>query len=263
MTQIDDDYDRNGYAVFRGLLSNDSISDIFDQIERVFDTSLSAIGERITDHAGVDAKYLQLKTRHPEIKAHCYNVLGMLHGVRHALSNETVLAFGRKLYGTPLLAGYMQVRIDDPSDDRLLPMHQELELMSLMNLNIWIPLTDTGGNRGGLRVVPGSHRSGLHVHHRVEEPQNYWSLPLSLIDEERVVTLDLAAGDALVFHPFLFHGSVPNSSSTIRWTLVGRWSELNHVPYLRSARASMSMDRNPDPTAPGNQFVRQYLATSK
>jgi len=81
-----------------------------------------------------------------------------------------------------------------------------------------------------------------------------------VVDEGKVVALDLKAGDYVLFHPFLFHGSLPNRSQGIRWTMATRWSEINHVPHLRHKDAALTMTRNPDPASPGADFVAQYLA---
>ncbi len=72
---------------------------------------------------------------------------------------------------------------------------------------IWCPLADTDVDSGCLFAIPGSHRFF----------KNYRSANLptgrvALDDEMKtaVVNIALQAGEAVLFHPALFHGSHPN-----------------------------------------------------
>jgi phytanoyl-CoA hydroxylase len=257
MTSVSD-FRESGFTVRKGLLSKERIDNLFADISAVFDQALAGQGENPDDFPSVDDKYLALKAKYPALKAHCYDLIHHLDGIVTALSTREVIEFGREVYDSPLLAGPMQIRIDDSEDDRLLPWHQELEQFSLKTLNCWLPLRDVNAKVGTLAVVPGSHKQGLVPHHIVEIPHTYWSLPQEVIDDEKVVMVDLEAGDALLFDPFLFHGSQTNPSNNIRWTMVVRWSELTNVPYLKHADASLKLARNPDPTSPGTEFVQAY-----
>jgi phytanoyl-CoA hydroxylase len=252
------EFRENGFTVRKGLLSKERIASMFADISAIFDQALSGQGENPADYPSVDEKYLVLKEKYPALKAHCYDLIHSLDAIVTALSHDEVVAFGRQVYDTPLLAGPMQMRIDDPSDDRLLPWHQELEQFSLRTLNCWLPLRDVNAEVGTLAVVPGSHKEGLVDHHLVEIPHTYWSLPSEVIDDDKVIMVDLEAGDALLFDPFLFHGSMENPSNQIRWTMVVRWSEITHVPYLKDANADKVMARNPDAASPGAGFVESY-----
>jgi hypothetical protein len=75
--------------------------------------------------------------------------------------------------------------------------------------HVWIPLQDTRPENGGMYVVPGSHRfffnarSGSLGIPRVSRQDGF---------EEILQALDVKAGEALIYHPALFHGSYPNKS---------------------------------------------------
>jgi phytanoyl-CoA hydroxylase len=263
MTAALKEFQENGFTVLRGLLPGNEIARIFADIEQVFDQALSFQGKDPSELASADEKYLYLKAKHPELKSHCYNILCMLDAIVTALSRPEVIDFGRELYQSPLLSGPAQIRIDDSSDDRLLPFHQELEMVSLLTLNCWVPLVDVNDEVGTLGVQPGSHKQGLRKHHRLQSSNEYWSLAPGVVDADKVIALDLKAGDYVLFHPFLYHGSLPNKSDRIRWTMAARWSEISHAPYLRHGEAALVMDRNPDPNSPGVDFVRRYLAVDR
>ncbi|MGE4220037.1 MAG: phytanoyl-CoA dioxygenase family protein [Alphaproteobacteria bacterium] len=261
--RISSEIQENGFAIIRGAFSKDAIGQIFADIAQMLDIALRSAGIEPDKQASVDEKYLRLKDGAPRLKGHAYDLLGRLDSVQRAIWSSPISQVGRTLYSTPLLLGPVQIRIDDSSNDRLLPMHQELEQISLLSINFWLPLVDVAPGAGTLRIVPGSHRRGLRPHVRLAELAHYFSLDPAEYAGETTETLTMSAGDLLLFHPFLFHGSDRNSGTHIRWTLVSRLTELNTCPYLRSADAPLIMDRNPDPSAPGNDFVRDFAPSSR
>lgn len=82
----------------------------------------------------------------------------------------------------------------------------------------WIALTDAMRANGGLRILPGTHKSGLakHIPSRRFPPDK----EIGLVDETRAMDVDLAAGDAIALDPFLFHASWPNASGALRMGLI-------------------------------------------
>jgi ectoine hydroxylase-related dioxygenase (phytanoyl-CoA dioxygenase family) len=72
-------------------------------------------------------------------------------------------------------------------------------------VQIALAVDPQGAENGGLCVVPGSHRLGFVADPRTGE------LPPD-VDVSRAIDPRLAPGDALVFGPFLVHGSAPNQS---------------------------------------------------
>jgi Phytanoyl-CoA dioxygenase (PhyH) len=77
-------------------------------------------------------------------------------------------------------------------------------------LQIAVAVDPMGPDNGGLRVLPGTHRLGF-----VAEVGS-GALPAGLINEWAAVDLELEAGDAVIFGPFLIHGSDANPSNRSR-----------------------------------------------
>jgi len=76
----------------------------------------------------------------------------------------------------------------------------------------WIPMTPSGGERGGLTVVPGSHREPCH-----EQPKKE-------VLEARSIEISTQPGDVILFHSRLFHASTPNySEGDHRWSFNFRY----------------------------------------
>jgi hypothetical protein len=76
----------------------------------------------------------------------------------------------------------------------------------------WIPMTEAGGERGTLSVIPGSHR------------ERQASTPAPEVLGERSVALVARPGDVVFFDNWLLHGATPNASaSDVRWVFNFRY----------------------------------------
>ena len=90
----------------------------------------------------------------------------------------------------------------------------------------WIPMTETGAERGSLAVIPGSHQER--------------SAPPPPDAELRARRVEIAArpGDVVFFHNWLLHGSTPNQTGAeIRWVFNFRYLPRGQAagrPYLPS-----------------------------
>ena len=248
----------SGFTILKNVIPKKSIKEIFKDFSNVFETSLKSLNIN-SQISNCDEKYELLKENNLKLKSNCYDILGMLDKVQSITNNEKIIGFAKTIYKSPLCKQGVQIRIDDPSNDRKLPLHQELELLSLFGMAIWIPLVDTNNKIGGLRVVPGSHKLGVQKHLTREETKNGYNKVIWDEIPKKIKHLSVKKGDAVDFHPFLFHGSMPNKSKDIRWTLVFRLCDINSMPYLRSDKAKMYMDRNPKAKTPGNEFLSKFL----
>jgi ectoine hydroxylase-related dioxygenase (phytanoyl-CoA dioxygenase family) len=102
------------------------------------------------------------------------------------------------------------------------PWHQDaiywpLEPMEVITL--WLAIDEPTPENGCMRVLPGTHRVGPVEHVRVEHPGTkvlHLALPPERVDETRAVDVVLPRGWCSFHHPYLFHGSAPNTSSKRR-----------------------------------------------
>lgn len=232
-------FDERGYFIFPRLIPDDGIGEILDQVSAVFDVALEHLGLEEGKAQTVGEKYLFLQRHHPKIKSHCYDLLGRLDAVNRFVNSKALAAVGKAIFGTPLVLDHVQIRGDGPDNERILPLHQELGQISMLNMSVWCPLVDTTETSGGLACVPGSHKGGRVKHRFFPEMNNYHGICEDEFDPSEVRNLRIRRGDAVVFHPFLFHGSVPNRSDGIRWTVVARFNELTQIGYLRDEGAPL------------------------
>jgi phytanoyl-CoA hydroxylase len=81
-------------------------------------------------------------------------------------------------------------------------------------LTIWIALTDADESSGCLRAVPGSHRMPAQPLFPDERESSLFGVGMDrdLVDETQALSITVSAGDAVVHHPNLVHGSFANHS---------------------------------------------------
>jgi ectoine hydroxylase-related dioxygenase (phytanoyl-CoA dioxygenase family) len=63
------------------------------------------------------------------------------------------------------------------------------------------------------------------------------------VDTSNLIAPSLDAGDAVVFHPLLVHGSGENSDGAIRWTMVARYNPLRCIPYLEGENSTLYIEQ--------------------
>lgn len=109
--------------------------------------------------------------------------------------------------------------------------HQDWRSMqgSLNSIVIWIPLTDINRELGALQILPESHMQGL----RTTKMQGGFGM-VSLTEEEKnqLITVEVEAGDVLLFSSFLIHQSGENVSNKPRWSCHFRYNDLDEPTFI-------------------------------
>lgn len=112
-----------------------------------------------------------------------------------------------------IVAAYVPKEVGESS---AMPMHQDWSTCDedrWLPLEVWVPLTAAGADDGTLVVVPGSHRHG--------PAQRGGGSPLvdpAGAGDEAVI--EIAPGEALLFHPAIHHRSGPNRGGDLRLAVV-------------------------------------------
>ncbi|MDA1347936.1 MAG: phytanoyl-CoA dioxygenase family protein [Chloroflexi bacterium] len=112
------------------------------------------------------------------------------------------------------------------------PWHQDLGVVTEAAddtdmLTVWIPVWDANEEAGCLQLVPWSHDEGLAFH--CAGP-NAATPGLHIPDDqfriEDAVAIPMKRGSALFMHRLTCHGSLPNKSDRIRWSLDLRYNPI-------------------------------------
>ena len=131
------------------------------------------------------------------------------------------------------------IRPKMPSTD--VPFHQDAifttqEAQGILQVTVWIPLIDVNEENGCLEVQPRVHQQRVV----------YWSFGEGLPQTERVL-LPMQKGDVLFVHKLTPHGSGPNTTDQVRWSLDLRYQQTDD-PSPRPEWPSLvaRSRRNPD-----------------
>lgn len=218
--QTRESFARDGYFVFEGLAERD----------------VAEIAEVYRDMLG------ELPESDPYF--HCpmtgTNYVGD-RGLRDRTIARVSAIVGPRL--APLLDGHRFLgagfRVKQTGDESHLPLHQDPSMVDEdhhWSANVIIPIVDTTGANGALRIVPGSHRfmpkyRSLDLQDRAET--------LGILDgiAEQVKTIPLRAGDAILYFNSLLHGSGPNRTDEDRPVVLGTLmsEDASMILYLISA----------------------------
>ena len=142
-----------------------------------------------------------------------------------------------------LLSTHFFCKYPDPQADKFVAWHQDVTYWGLeppIALTAWVAIDDSEIANGCMRVIPGTHRTGIAPHAKSAAEGNLLSInqeiPHEYVDETRAVDLELEAGQISVHDGHLFHASNPNRSERRRCGLTLRFvptkvrqAELNSV----------------------------------
>jgi Phytanoyl-CoA dioxygenase (PhyH) len=99
------------------------------------------------------------------------------------------------------------------------PPHQDASYNSHMDgfVTVWMPLVDVDAECGGVTIYEGRSDGYIPVTKRVQN--GVWTEGVSVEGLTRVDCVPMAPGDILIFNPYVVHGSMPNLSNRIRFSI--------------------------------------------
>ena len=137
-----------------------------------------------------------------------------------------------------------------PGVDGRHPLHQDLHYFRMRPpekiVGTWTTFTDTHRENGCLAVVPGSHQGELLDHGYPDwEHLNsgFFGVGDAAVGEH--VHIEMQAGDTLLFHPLLIHGSGHNRTDACRRAISTHYAAADCESPDRDWRMSMRTRRIP------------------
>ena len=138
----------------------------------------------------------------------------------------------------------------EPHSGSVVPWHQDAQYWPLKPANavtVWLAVFDTDKENGAMKVVSGSHKKGANgfKHHTNDASHLVLDQEVSedQIDKDKVVYIDLKAGEISLHNDALLHGSDPNNSNRKRCGITMRFSptnvkgDLNEWPFFETQLA--------------------------
>ena len=262
-------FEREGYVLVRNLLDPEKVLDplireyelVLDQLATTLHNKgeISSLSEEldfsdrmieiVKESGNCHAQYFDM---HLPIKD-CTPSTPFWTGpaVFNVLTSDNLLDAVESLIGSEIYSNPIQhVRIKPP--ERFVPKnkygepilgrtiwHQDhgvttVEADKTQMLTVWMSLQNATVEKGPLLVVPRSHKTGLLTH-----CPNYFGnglatagqtqIPEKLFDAEKSLPLPTKRGDVIFMHKQTVHGSLPNLSNEVRWSLDLRYNPIGQA----------------------------------
>jgi glutamate-1-semialdehyde 2,1-aminomutase len=206
-------FERDGFAVIRGLFSPDEVAAFKQEIRRVLEAARSRAKERgepveAVGHHGVfvglaaNSPVFREAARDPRLLDALEPVLGPNI---EFLSDKVVFKTAEQDFGTP--------------------WHQDWPYWKgAHKVSVWIALDPATPENGCLKLLPGSHQAeALHDGDASDGKGFGHRLRPGAVDESRAVVVPCAPGDAVIFHDRTLHASFPNTTGQDRWALISTY----------------------------------------
>ncbi|MBX7181345.1 MAG: phytanoyl-CoA dioxygenase family protein [Bacteroidia bacterium] len=143
-------------------------------------------------------------------------------GFRKAMNDRIIQEFSTPIQSLfshcKPLGGSFVVKNNQGSE--VLRAHQDWNIVDetrFRSFNIWVPLVDLSSQNGAITVLPGSH-AWIENYRGPNIPDDFEQVNSQLWD--RMLTLNMKAGQALIYDHRLFHASHANTSDFLRMACV-------------------------------------------
>jgi phytanoyl-CoA hydroxylase len=220
-----DDVQRRGFFIARGLVDRPTIAaikqgllDRLDELDRQGTTD----GDKIYEpSAGSDPKQVPLHERFRKL-----NGLADIEAAWNGwYANPRVMELVNAFIGPDALTKYTAAFLKPARVGGSTPWHQDIGLWQDHNddaLNAWMAIDAATVENGCLQVVPGSHLPPVTPH--VTYPDSvHPEIPRELCTDLTIEQVELEPGDAIFWHPRLWHYSPPNRSHRDRMGVGATW----------------------------------------
>jgi phytanoyl-CoA hydroxylase len=214
-------YRRGGWVLLPGLLAPDLIAAALEALSAIADesaplTASKALLERTVDPATLTAtnridhvrKFVDFTDDFPALRRIAMD--RCLHATLDRLLGE-----GRVLFQEMAL-------VKPPRIGTAKRWHQDAAYFRVSDpgliVGVWIALDPATRANGCMELIPGSHLAGPVPHVPMGDVNECHIRP-DLVAADHRVAIEMAPGDALVFHPCLHHMTEPNHSDMRRRAL--------------------------------------------
>lgn len=226
-------YFENGYVVVEGAVTDDDLQPVIDDYNTVVDEVAHKLHrQNLISDLFADEPFEKRLARIADEHEETYHAddqfdIGATRrrGTFEFLSNERLLDLVEGFVGPEIACNSItHVRPKLPSDksrernSNVAPWHQDavfttMEAHHILQLTVWLPLCDATEENGCLQIRPGVHN----------QRTVYWGgqdLP-----EIEPVSVPMQKGDVIFIHKLCPHGSGPNQTDGVRWSMDIRYQK--------------------------------------
>jgi ectoine hydroxylase-related dioxygenase (phytanoyl-CoA dioxygenase family) len=146
--------------------------------------------------------------------------------VRNFIAQQRLIDFLAPIAGPDIWVRWDQ-SVTKPAGAVEFRWHQDNAYNKLRteHFQVWVALTESHKQNGGLWLSPGSHRRGLLPHRSIDGQKEVCA------DVGERVCIDASAGDLVVFSSLMLHSTGTNEAETKRVAFVAEFMPLQHYDY--------------------------------
>jgi ectoine hydroxylase-related dioxygenase (phytanoyl-CoA dioxygenase family) len=195
LAQIKSDYERDGYVSGIELLSHD---------------------EALHHRKKLENAEASFGNMHYKSKAHT-----ILTSPLELATMPSTLDIVEQMIGPDILLYNVTYIIKEANTPSHVSWHQDLTFWGLSDddqVSMWLALSPATAESGCMRMIPGSHKQGVHHHETGEDENNVLlqSQTIKGVDESKALMCPLRPGEASFHHGWTLHASMPNNSDDRR-----------------------------------------------
>jgi ectoine hydroxylase-related dioxygenase (phytanoyl-CoA dioxygenase family) len=235
-----DIFREHGVAVVRGAIETELLSSFRQELHELIDVRMETLGRPKT-HADLDRAYLALKAVNPalsrELVIAARETLGFYRVLTSPLLTRLV-TLALESQALQIVHDCCMMRIDGRDDGREFDWHYDFayNAMSEHAITCWIPVTQTDGEMGCMRVVPGSHRTIRKVRLMRELTNAPFAGPrkiqlhapdIEAFERSAIELPSVGPGDVILLHALTLHRSGANETDRARWVVNPRFSDIH------------------------------------
>ncbi len=217
-------YHENGFVLVKGLLSKAEAAAYREEAH-----ALIARLNRDVDSTWGSAREVAMDSQLTTLK-HCHDVQFHSAAFTRLIVDPRFTDAAAAVMGTPnVQLHHTKLFVKPPENGSPFPMHQDAPFFPHAQHSVGAAIfhfDDAPGEKGCVRVVPGSHRGGALPH----ESEGGWHLPFGQWPLEDSVACEAEAGDVLFFTYFTVHGSGVNTTGEARTTLLVQYRDPEDRP---------------------------------
>jgi len=241
-----DCYDREGYLILDGLLSDAEL----EPARAAMRTKVDQIADELRADGLIETTYVDepFQYRLAKIFSHLTDAEFLKYGRSWRdripgyfvlMTNPKILNAVESLIGAEIFANPVyNVRPKVPKVAAgAVPWHQDKSYWPDANANpvitVWIPLVDATAENGCLQVWPRTHKTQVYDFHQEQySGTGYYEIsgPMLTKAKRAAVALPVRAGTAILFNDRCIHMSTPNNADHVRWSVDLRYQPTDQDP---------------------------------
>lgn len=194
-----DRFSREGYMIFRGLLSPKEVS------------MLSSICDEVIEMASKNSSdlFCNYYLKHRTDQGALYDLYQRFPAFRRIAEHPGILDAIKEIYSDEFYLFENSLVYKPQGAQNEVPWHQDY--MYMINdpdkVVVWVPVDNVTEENGCMYAIPGSHLSRTLPWYEEKGETHAKRTKGTFVDEQKAVPLTMNAGDVLVFHQFLLHSS--------------------------------------------------------